>query len=99
MEKSKYEAETHTSKNNSLHESRFKVLLFLYRISGFPLKVDSTSRLKTVYNAIVIVSFYITTLCISVDTFVYRHQLALAMKRFRLVLMAYTDMWLQLSVR
>jgi hypothetical protein len=99
MENTKYEAKTHTSYNNSLHESRFKVLLFLYRIGGFPLKVNSASRLNAADNAIVIVSFYITTFGVSVDTFVHRHQLTLAMKKFRLVLLSYAAMWLQFSVR
>jgi hypothetical protein len=99
MENTKYEAKTHSWYNNKLHESRFKVLLFLYRMGGFPLKVNSISRLNAVYNAILIVSFYITTFGIGADTFVHRHQLTLAMKKFRLVLVSYADLWMYLSVR
>ena len=86
MERSKYEAKTHTPYNNSLHEIRFKVLLFLYRIGGIPLKVNSASRLNAVYNTIVIVCFYITNFGVIVDMFIHRHQLTLAMKKFRIVL-------------
>jgi len=66
MEQSKYEAKTHTSYNNSLIESRFKVLLFLYRIGGIPFKVKSASRLNAVFNASLIVCFYITYICVCV---------------------------------
>jgi hypothetical protein len=99
MERSKYEAKTHTPYNNSLHESRFKVLLFLYRMGGIPLKVNSASRLRTLYNASLFVCFYITYFCVGVDMFIHRHQLSLAMKKFRIVLIFQLGMWLHLSVR
>jgi hypothetical protein len=84
MEHSKYEAKTHTSYNNRLIESCFKVLLLLYRTGGNPLNMKSVSRLNAVYNASIIVCFYITNICAGVDTLVYRHQLSLAMKTFRI---------------
>jgi len=99
MERSKYETKTHTSYNNSLHESRFKVLLFLYRMGGIPLKVNSASRLHTLYNASLVVCFYITYFCVGVDMFLHRHQLSLAMKKFRVVLIFQISMWLHFSVR
>jgi hypothetical protein len=99
MENRKYEVESHTSNNHSLRESRFKVLLFLYRIGGFPLEVKSASRLNAAYNAILMVSFYIIVFGVSVDAFVHRHNLTLAMKKLRLVLIAFTDTWLHYSVR
>jgi hypothetical protein len=86
MEQSKYKAKTRDSYNNNLHETRFKVLLFLYRMGGFPLKVNSASTLNKIYNAIVIVCFYITNFCISADAFVHRHHLTLAMKKFRILI-------------
>jgi hypothetical protein len=99
MERSKYEAKMHTSYDNSLHEIRFKVLLFLYRMGGIPLKVNSASRLNAVYNAGFFACFYITYFCVSVYTFSQGHQLTLAMKKFRIVLMFQIGMWLHLSIR
>jgi hypothetical protein len=99
MEHSKYEAKAHTSYNNSLIESRFKVILLLYRIAGIPLNVKSVSRLNAVYNASLIVCFYIINICVAMDTFVHRHQLALAMKKFRVYLGMLMVQWLHLSVR
>ena len=99
MEQSKYEATVHTSHNNSFNESRFKVLLFLYLIGGIPFNMKSVSRLNAVYNAIVITCSYITNICVCVDTFVHRHQLKLAMQKFRILIVLQMAMWTHLSDR
>jgi hypothetical protein len=99
MERSRYEAKTHTPYNNSLHESRFKVLLFLYRMGGFPLKVNSASRLNAVYNVSLLVCFYIAYFCVGVYVFFHGHQLTLAMKNFRIELIFQLGVWLHFSVR
>jgi hypothetical protein len=99
MEHSKYEARSHTSNNNSLTENRFKVLLFLYRLAGIPLNMNSVSTLNAVYNATVIVCFYITHICSGVDTLVHRHQLKLAMQKLRIYSGLLILTWLHFSVR
>jgi len=99
MERSKYEAKTHASYNNSRIESRFKVLLFLYRMGGIPLNMKSLSRLYLVYNVSLIVCFYFTTICVGVDTVVHRHQLTLAMKKFRVYLGLLMGTWLHFCIR
>jgi hypothetical protein len=99
MEHSKYEAKTHTSYSNSRIERRFKVLLFLYRIGGIPLNMKSVSRLNAVYNASLIVCFYITYFCAGVDTFVHRHELSLTMKNFRVFFGMLLFTWSHFSVR
>jgi hypothetical protein len=99
MEHSKYEAKAHTSCGNKLIESLFKVLLFLYRLGGSPLNEKSVSRLKTVYNVSIIVCFCITYFCASVDSFIHRHQLSIAMKNIRIFLGMLMITWLQFSVR
>jgi len=48
MERSKHEAKTPTSYNKSRIESRFKVLLFLFRMGGILLNMKSVSRLNAV---------------------------------------------------
>jgi hypothetical protein len=99
MERGKHEAKTHTSYNNSLHESRFKELLFVYRMGGIPPKVYPASRLNAVYNASLILCFYITYFCVGVYMFFHAHQLTLAMKNFRIVLIFQLGMWTHFSVR
>jgi hypothetical protein len=99
MEQSRYEAKTHASYNNSLIESRFKVLLFNFRLGGIPLNMKSVSRLNAVYNVTVIMCFYITNICVCVDTFVHRHQLKLAMQKFRILLGLQMTMWTHFSAR
>jgi len=99
MEHSKYEARSHTSYNNSLTENRFRVLLSLYRLGGIPLYVKSVSRLNAVYNVSLIVCFYITYICVVVDSLVHRYQLKLAMQKLRTYLGMLTITWLHFSVR
>ena len=99
MEHSKYKARSHTSNNNSLTENRFKDLLFLYRIAGIPLNMKTVSRLNAVYNATVIVCFYITYICVGVDLLVHRHQLKLAMQKLRIYFGMLMITWLHISVR
>jgi hypothetical protein len=99
MEHSKYEAKTDTSYNKKFNESRFKVLLFLYRMGGIPLNMKSVSRLNAVYNVSLIVCFYIKNFCVGMDTFVHRHHLSLAMKNFRIFLGMVIFTWLHFSVR
>jgi len=93
MEDSKHEAKTHTMYSNSLNESRFKVLLFLYRMGGIPLHMTSVSRHNAVYNVIVNVCFYITNIGVGGSTFVHKHQLKIAMQMFRILLSLQTTMW------
>jgi hypothetical protein len=99
MEHSKYEAKTHTSYSDSRIESRFKVLLFLYRTGGIPLNMKSVSRLNAIYNASLIVCFYVTYFGVGVDTIVHRHQLSFAMKNFRVFLGMLMITWLHFSFR
>jgi hypothetical protein len=99
MERDKYEATTHTSHKSSLHEIRFKALLFIYRMGGVPLKVNSVSTLNAVYNASLKVCLYITYFCECVNMFIHTPQLTLAMKNFRIVLFFQTAVWLHFSVR
>jgi hypothetical protein len=99
MEYSKHEEKAHTSYSNSIIENRFKVLLFLYRMGGIPLNKKSVSRLNAVYNVSIIVCFYITTICVGVDTIIHRQQLSLAMQRFRIYLGMLMGKWLHFSVR
>jgi len=84
---------------NNLHESRFKILLFIFRLSGLPVKLKSVSRIIAVYSAIIIVCYYITTVSIFMDTFVHRHNLEDAMKKLRVLIGFLLLTWMHLSFR
>jgi hypothetical protein len=71
---------------NNLHESRFKILLFIFRQGGLPIKLKPMSRIKTVYSATIIVCYYLTTLCLFMDTFVQTHNLEDAMNKLRVLI-------------
>jgi len=57
------------------------------------------SRLYVVYNVSLIVCFYISNICVGVDTVVHRHQLSLTMKNFRIYLGMLMVTWVHFSVR
>ena len=84
---------------NNLLESRFKILLFIFRLGGLPLKLKSESRINAVYSATIIVCFYITSLCIFMDTFVPGHVLEDAMKKLRSLIGFILITWMHLSFR
>jgi hypothetical protein len=81
------------------HESRFKILLFIFRMGGIPLKLKSVSRIYTAYSVTVMVCFYITAVCIFVDMLVHRRQLDYAMKKMRLFLAFAIAVWMHISFR
>jgi hypothetical protein len=85
--------------SNNLHESRFKILLFIFRLSGLPFKLQSVSRIYAVYSATIMVCFYTTTVCLFMDTFIHRHQLDYAMKKLRVFLGFSFALWMHISIR
>jgi hypothetical protein len=87
------------SQCGNLHESRFKTILFTFRLIGLPIKLKSVSRINTVYNATIVVCFYITAVSLYMDTFVHRHQLEYAMKKLRLFISVILAAWMHLSFR
>ena len=84
---------------NNLHESRFKILLFIFRLGGLPLKLQSGSRINAVYNAIILVCFYVNFVSLFMDTFVQRGQLMYAMKKLRMFVGLTMAVWMHLSIR
>jgi hypothetical protein len=91
--------EAKVSKRNNLYESRFKILLFIFRLGGLPLKLKSVSRINTVYNVTMIVCFYISAVSLFMDTFVHRQHLEYAMKKLRVLIAFILAAWMHLSFR
>lgn len=85
--------------DNITVKNRFKAFLFLFRFAGIPINRKSTSRVNSVYNAIVIVCFYISSTCLLVDCFVHRHELTIFMKKFRLLMGTLLHVWMHISLR
>ena len=84
MERINKSSKAYKSGRNNLHESRFKILLFVFRLGGLPIKLKSVSRTNTVYSSTIIVCFYITFVSLFMDVFVQRGQLVYAMKKLRM---------------
>jgi hypothetical protein len=99
MERINGSTKANASGCNNLHESRFKILLFVFRQGGFPLKLKPVSRIYTVYSATIMVCFYITTVCLFIDVYVHRRQLDYAMKKLRLFLTFTLMLWMHITFR
>jgi len=99
MERIKDTTKANASGCNNLHENRFKILLFIFRLGGLPFKLKSGSKINAVYSATLIVCFYITSLCIFMDTFVPGHVLEDAMKKLRSLIGFILITWMHLSFR
>jgi energy-converting hydrogenase Eha subunit F len=84
---------------NNLHESRFKILFFIFRLAGLPIKLKPVSRIQTVYSATIIVCNYVTTVSVFMDTFVQTRNLEDVMKKLRLLIGFIYFAWLHLSFR
>jgi hypothetical protein len=96
-DKTKANASGRTS--NNLHESRFKKILFIFRLSGLPIKLQPVSRIYKLYSATITVCFCTTTMCLLMDTFVHRHQLNYAMKKLRVFIAFALALCLHINVR
>jgi hypothetical protein len=99
MERTNDSNRANASSYSNLHESRFKILLFIFRLGGLPIKLKPVSRINAVYSAIIIVCYYITTVSVFMDTFVHRHNLEDAMKKLRVLIGFLLLTWLHLSFR
>jgi len=99
MERNNNSSKANASGCNNLHDSRFKILLFIFRLSGLPIKLKSVSRINAVYSATIIVCFYVTNICLFMDTFVQMHNMEYAMKKLRALIGFILFTWLHLSFR
>jgi hypothetical protein len=85
--------------DNNTYSSRFRIVLFLLRMGGHPLKMKSTSRIHTAYNVALVVCFSFTITCVCMDTFVHRRNLVYAMKKLRLFIGMILVTWIHISFR
>ena len=99
MERINVGSKANASGCNNLYDSRFKIILFIFRLGGVPFNLKSVSRIYTVYSATIILCFYITTVSLFMDTFVHRGQLVYAMKKLRVVVLTTILVWMHLSFR
>jgi len=99
MERINDSTKTNASGRSNLYETRFKILLFVFRQGGLPIKLKAVSKIYTVYSATIIVCFYITTVCLFMDTFVQRRQLDYTMKKLRAFLAFAITVWMHITFR
>jgi hypothetical protein len=90
---------SHIESHKGLNESRFKTILSLFRLGGISLNKKSVSAANTFYNATLIVCFYITTLCLYMDSYVSRIHLVQAMKKIRILVAMQLITWTHFSLR
>jgi hypothetical protein len=61
--------------------------------------VHSKSVINTVYNVVIVVCFYTTAFCLLMDTYVHRHDIIYAAKRFRMFNAFTIVTWLHITLR
>jgi cytochrome c oxidase assembly factor CtaG len=88
-----------TTTYNNLSETRFKTLLVLMRTAGIQLNMMSVPKVNAVCNIVLISCFYVTIVCLNMDSFVNRHDLVKLMKKFRILLELYLFTWIHFSLR
>jgi hypothetical protein len=99
MEHINNKSKADTAGANNLNESRFKTLLLVLRLGGIPLNIKSVSTVNTMYNWTIILCYYITMMCLYMDTFVHRHHLVQAMKKLRVIMGMQGCVWIHFSLR
>jgi hypothetical protein len=94
-----YIMERKPSNTNNLTEKRFRVTLFLLRLGGVSICVDSPSRINRVYNSVATICAYSVFLAMIMDYVKHRDDLQQAMKTFRVILSCVLIFWLHVNVR
>jgi hypothetical protein len=85
--------------SNDLLENRFGKLLLTLRLAGIPINIQSVSRIRSAYNVIIVVSFYITYCSGLMDFFVNMDNLKELMKGTRVLFGMGIVMWQHLFLR
>jgi hypothetical protein len=88
-----------TARASGRSETRFRALLAVLRLGGIPLNIKSVSAVRTIYNATIIACYYVTMLCLYMDTFAHRRDLVQAMKKLRVIMGMQGCVWMHFSLR
>lgn len=90
---------TNTVYSKAINDGRFKTLLSLFRLGGLALNMKSVSAIRRAYSAFIMVCFYVTSLCLFMDSYVHRHELVQAMKKIRILMGMQLVTWIHFSLR
>ena len=87
------------SHKNSLTERRFRVLLFVLRMSGVALYMQNQPKAHAWYNVYVVASYYITYLSVFLDYLRIRSDFEESMKNVRIIFGMGLIAWTHLCLR
>jgi hypothetical protein len=79
---------------NGLSESRFDSIIFLLRMTGIPFKMKKMSTIYAFYMTTVTICSYSTLIGMSVDVYIHREDLGLAMTTMRALIGFTNCMWI-----
>jgi hypothetical protein len=68
---------------SGLAHSRFGTVLFIFKLAGIPLSTQTISPVRSAYNIIIVVCYYITCVSCSMDLLVNKDNLEELMKSIR----------------
>jgi hypothetical protein len=73
-------------RESGLSQRRFGTTLFLFKLAGIPLDTNSISKVQSVYNATIVLSYYITFSSCFLELYFKRNDLEQFMKNIRMCL-------------
>jgi hypothetical protein len=85
--------------DRDLNERRFKTVLSVLRLGGVPLNMKSVSRVNTAYNVFIISCYYVTMLCLTMDTYANSDQPLQTMRNYRVLAGMQATMCMHLCLR
>jgi len=80
-------------------DAYFRFPLLFLRLGGIPIKLQSVSTVIHIYNAVVILCFYITCVSVVMDVVLKNEDMQETMKNVRLISAIAVDVWLHLYLR
>jgi hypothetical protein len=80
-------------------DAYFRFPLLFLRLSGIPIKLQSVSIVNRIYNAVVTLCFYITSVSVIMDVVLKNEDMQETMKNIRLISAIAVDVWLHLYLR
>jgi hypothetical protein len=91
--------ESGESNLKGLSESRFRSMVFLFRLAGIPFKMKKISTIYAVYMRTVIICSFSTFVGMIVDVYIHRDDLGHAMTNIRVTIGATSIVWIYVYCR
>ena len=80
-------------------DAYFRIPLLFLRLGGIPIKLQAVSTVNSIYNEVLMLCFYITSVSVVMDCVHVIEDIKESMKNIRLISAIVLDVWLHLYLR